>query len=84
MAPTAEFRERQTGHPPPLSRGDGPNRLGDSIGHVIADLLAHRSERTRPADVLDDEHEWIREPRDHGRLASRGSKRPLPYWTPAC
>ena len=73
MAPTAESENDGPGTlllDPGLSRGDGPNHLGDSIGHVLADLLVHRSGRTRQADVLDDEHEWISEPRDHGRLAA--------------
>ena len=70
-------------------RGDGPNhhaenRLGDCIGHVLAGLLVHRSERTRPVDVLDDAHDWVSEPKDHGRVASRGKQGPLSYWTPAC
>ena len=57
MAPTTESENDEPGTlllDPGLSRGDGPNRLGDSIGHVIADLLAHRSDRTRPADVFDE------------------------------
>ena len=77
MAPTAESENDRPGTillDPGLSRGDGPNNLDDTIGHVKADLLVHRSGRTRPADVLDDEHEWIRDPRDHGRLANKGSK----------
>ena len=62
MAPTAESENDGPGtfllHPGlDFSRSDGPNHPGDSIGHVKADLLVHRSDRTRPADVLDDEHE---------------------------
>ena len=77
MAPTVKSENDGPGTlllDPGLSRGDGPNRLGESIDHVKADLLVHRSDKTRPADILDDEYEWISEPRDHGRQASRGSK----------
>ena len=42
-----------------FSRSDGPNHPGDSIGLVKADLLTHRSDRTREADVLDDGHERV-------------------------
>ena len=58
MAPTAESENDGPDTfllDPGLSRSDGPNHLGDSIGYVLADLLVHRSDRTRPADVL--EHE---------------------------
>ena len=60
MAPTAESENDGPGTfllDPGLSRSDGQNHFGDSIGHVMADLLIHRSDRTRPAEVLDDEHE---------------------------
>ena len=60
MAPTTESENDGPGTlliDPGLSRSDGPNHPGDSIGHVKADLRVHRSDRTRPADVLDDEHE---------------------------
>ena len=76
MAPTAESENDGLGTillDPGLSRGDDPNNLGDNIGHIIADLLVHRSDRTGPADDFDD-HEWISEPRDHGPLASRRNK----------
>ena len=60
MAPTTETENDGPGTfllDSGLSRSDGPNHLGDNIGHVMDDLLVHRSERTRPAHVLDDEHE---------------------------
>ena len=71
MAPTTESENDGPGTilvDPGISRGDGPSHLGDNIGHVIADLLVHRSDKTRPVDILDDEHEWTNEP----RLRARG------------
>ena len=38
------------------------DRLGDNIGHGVADLLVDRSDRTRQADG---------EPKDHSQVASR-------------
>ena len=38
------------------------NRLGYNIGHGVADLLVHCSDKTRQADG---------EPRDHSQVASR-------------